>query len=273
MRQKFGQHFLRDSKLLGVIADAADIQERDTIIEIGPGHGELTSFLVERLLRFSHTRIFLLERDITLIPELQTLFAPLIAEGRLVIVVGDALYELPRLVESEKLEHFSYKLVGNIPYYITGALFRVIEELEAKPALTVFTIQKEVALRIASEPPHMNLLAASVQFWADATVVATLPRTLFTPPPDVDSAVVKLTTHTANPTQKERDSYYQFIKLLFKQPRKTIMNNLRSIPSVTKRSEDELKKLFESIHCSPNDRPQHMHINAIKQLAFLLYNE
>ncbi len=273
MRQKFGQHFLHNNEALGVIADAVDIKEYDTIIEIGPGHGELTSFLVERLLRFSHTRIFLLERDTTLIPELQTLFAPLIAKKRLIIVAGDALFELPRLIENEKLEHFSYKLAGNIPYYITGALFRVVEELKAKPALTVFTIQKEVALRIASEPPKMNILAASVQFWADAAVIATLPKALFTPPPEVDSAVVKLTTHTSQPTPKERENYYGLIKQLFKQPRKTIMNNLRSVPSVEKLSEDELQKLFESVDCSPNDRPQHMHINAIKQLAFLLYNE
>ncbi len=273
MRQKFGQHFLHNDEALGGIADAVDIKERDTIIEIGPGHGELTSFLVERLLRFSHTRIFLLERDAALIPELQILFAPFIEEGRLVIVAGDALYELPRLIKNEKLEHFSYKLVGNIPYYITGALFRVIEELEAKPALTVFTIQKEVALRIASEPPKMNILAASVQFWADAAVIAVLPKALFIPPPEVDSAVVKLATHTSRPTPKERENYYGLIKQLFKQPRKTLMNNLRSIPAIKKRSDDELKKLFESIGCSPNDRPQHMHINTIKQLVFLLYNE
>lgn len=273
MRQKFGQHFLNDTNTLTTVADAADIGEHDIVIEIGPGHGELTSFLVERLLRFSHTHIFLLERDTVLIPALQTLFAPLITKGRLTIIAGDALYELPRLIEDKNFKDRSYKLVGNIPYYISGALFRVIEELRAKPSLTVLTIQKEVAERVASLPPSMNLLAASVQLWADPAVIAIVPKTLFTPPPEVDSAVVKLTTHTSQPTTKERANYYAFIKLLFKQPRKTIANNLKAIFAEKKLSEHDIQKLFAAVHISANDRPQHMHINAIKQLAFLLYNE
>ena len=273
MRQKFGQHFLNDTKTLAAVADAVNIEEHDVVIEIGPGHGELTSFLVERLLRFSHTHIFLLERDTALIPKLQTVFASLIAEQRLSIVVGDALYELPRLIEDKNLKGGTYKLVGNIPYYISGALFRVIEELSAKPSVTVLTIQKEVAERLASEPPHMNLLAASVQFWADTSIIAIVPKHLFTPPPEVDSAVVRLTTHTAQPTTKEREAYYAFIKMLFKQPRKTIANNLKTIFTEKKLSESEVQKLFAAANISANDRPQHMHINAIKQLAFLLYNE
>ena len=91
------------------------------------------------------------------------------------------------------------KIVGNIPYYITGKLLRIISELEHKPERTVLLIQKEVALRICATPPDMNRLAASVQFWADAEIIAHVPRNDFSPAPEVDSAVVVLNAKIITP--------------------------------------------------------------------------
>lgn len=272
MRQKLGQHFLKDKEKLGAIASAIHIEENDTIIEIGPGHGELTSFLADRVKNLKHARIFLLERDTTLIPGLRAKFASLIAEGRLHIIEGDALVELPKLVESKKISARPYKLVGNIPYYITGFLFRVIEGLKEKPSHCVFTIQKEVAERVTAEAPEMNMLAASVQYFADVEMVMTLPKKLFSPPPKVDSAVIRLVTHETDDVTPP-EFYYPLIKALFKQPRKTILNNLKTLPVFSKLSGVEQEKLFADLGVPSTARPQHMHINAIKQLAFVLYNK
>lgn len=272
MRQKFGQHFLNNAEKLAKIADAAHIQENDVIIEIGPGHGELTLPLVGRIKKFKHAQIFLLERDTTLISGLTTKFATLIAEGRLHIIEGDALHELPKLVERERLANLAYKLVGNIPYYITGFLFRVIEGLPHKPSLSVFTIQKEVAERVTAKEGEMNLLAASVQYFADTEMLMVLPKNLFSPPPEVDSAVVRLVTHKIVDAVPS-DFYYTTIKTLFKQPRKTIANNLKELPAFATLPKTEQENLFTTLSIAPTARPQHMHIGAIKQLAFVLYNK
>jgi len=272
MRQKLGQHFLKDKEKLDAVASAVKIKENDTIIEIGPGHGELTSFLIDRITKFKHARLFLLERDSALIPGLRAKFASLIKEGRLHIIEGDALIELPKLTTSKKISGNAYKLVGNIPYYITGFLFRVIEGLDQKPVLCVFTIQKEVAERVTADAGEMNLLAASVQYFADIEFLMTLPKRLFFPPPKVDSAVIRLVTHE-NADVTPPEFYYPLIKTLFKQPRKTILNNLKTHPSFAKLSGIEQKKLFAGLGVPSTARPQHMHINAIKQLAFVLYNK
>ncbi|MEK7089399.1 MAG: rRNA adenine dimethyltransferase family protein, partial [Patescibacteria group bacterium] len=219
-----------------------------------------------------HARLFLLERDAMLIPGLQAKFSLLIAEGRLHIIEGDALIELPKLVESKKISGQSYKLIGNIPYYITGFLFRVIEGLAQKPTVSVFTTQKEVAERVSAGAGEMNLLASSVQYFADVEMLMTLPKKLFLPPPKVDSAVIRLVTHE-KPDITPPEFYYPLIKALFKQPRKTILNNLKTCPSFAKLSETERQKLFADLDVSGTARPQHMHINAIKQLAFVLYNK
>ena len=137
------------------------------IIEIGPGHGELT-----RLLQSADPSapIVAIERDHLLAEKLRS--EP---RGNLRIEEGDALALLPSLTESEPFKGADYKIVGNIPYYITGHLFRIIGDLEHKPTRCVFMVQKEVALRLCAAPPDMNRLAASVQFWANATIIAQVP--------------------------------------------------------------------------------------------------
>ncbi|MDO8516340.1 MAG: rRNA adenine dimethyltransferase family protein [bacterium] len=329
MRSRLGQHFLINHSALKKIAAALSIAAGDTIVEIGPGHGELTS----ELLTFvdSHTfadshrhgKIIAIEKDGRLASELKTKFAK---TSIIEIIEGDALRLLPSIVNGQLSSVASYKLVGNIPYYITGHLLRVISEMEHKPKTAVFTIQEEVAERICAEPPRMNRLAASTQHWATPSILFRLPKEDFSPPPEVNSAVIKLKTHityhvsriknegakqsqeakkhrkgkgktasvafvdshTFLPAQAGADShryydeaYYRAVRILFQQPRKTILNNLEAGlkneelgimggESIEKRA--KIGEALKTIGANPTLRPQDLSIKDIECIAELINN-
>ena len=278
MSRYLGQHFLINKDKIKKIVEALDLKEGDTVIEIGPGHGELT-LLLARNFQFpiSNFRIITIEKDKKLVQILQKKFA---SDKNIRIIEGDALKILPKLTKSYKLKAKSYKIVGNIPYYITGYLLRVLAELERKPSLIVLTIQKEVAQRIialrqAQGKPRMNLLAASVQFWAEPEIIDYVSRKDFQPAPEVDSAVIKMMVRPALPYRKVpvlktsknySKNYYRLIKILFKQPRKTILNNLTMTMTMTK---EGITKKLEKSGINPNDRPQNLDIEQIKELLTL----
>jgi 16S rRNA (adenine1518-N6/adenine1519-N6)-dimethyltransferase len=250
--KKLGQHFLRNAEVLQTIVDALAIAEGDRVIEIGPGHGELTTPLL-RAASGKHCEIVCIEKDHALIEGLEAL-APEIK-----IVEGDVLKLLPELMTAES------KIIGNIPYYITGKLLRVISELEHQPKRAVLLVQKEVAERICAAPPAMNRLAASVQFWADAEIIARVPRKDFSPVPDVDSAVIILKNKTARPSV-DPALYYRAVRAIFAQPRKTLLNNLsaRAKNGVAK---EDIVKIMRGIGVDSAARPQDLDIKAVASIA------
>lgn len=258
MPSKLGQNFLINKEVLKKIADAADLKNGETVIEIGPGHGELTAYLLE-----SGARVIAIEKDRELIHQLKEKFK----NKNFELIEGDALKILPALNLG------SCKLAGNIPYYITGKLLRVIGDLENKPKLIVLTIQKEVAERIAAKPPKMNLLAASVQFWAEPKIIGLVGKKEFRPIPKVDSAIIKLIPksepiNTESPEYlRGKKQYYDFIKILFKQPRKTIFNNLREKYEIEK-----TKNALKNLNIDPQSRPQNLFIQTIIKLSENLRN-
>lgn len=274
---KLGQHFLINKDKIKKIVEALELKEDDTIIEIGPGHGELTLELridPPGILRKKNAelRIIAVEKDEKLAEVLQKKFAP---NKNIKIIKGDILKILTKPTQNPKLITHNYKVVGNIPYYITGKLLRILSKLEYKPSLIVLTIQKEVAQRICAQPPKMNLLAASVQFWAEPKIIGYISRKDFWPAPEVDSAIITLTPIAADNKQIAADKYYRLIKALFKQPRKTILNNLINI----KRSDlpkidvnirrSNLQKLLQKIGINPSHRPQNLSIEQILELSTL----
>lgn len=256
MRRKLGQHFLKDRTTLLKIAEALNLEPGDTVIEIGAGHGELTEKL-----KAEGLKIIAIERDKDFVELLRNKFGE---DKNVEIVEGDALEKLK--TKREKLK--TYKIVGNIPYYITGHLLRVISELENKPEICVLTIQKEVAIRITAEPPKMNRLAASVQFWAEPKIVDYLQAKLFSPPPEVDSAIVKLKTRSEKRKIKGED-YYRMIRILFQQPRKTILNNLVA-KGENGWTREKILEVLEKEGVKPSDRPQNLSIDEIVRLATVL---
>ncbi|MCL4406356.1 MAG: 16S rRNA (adenine(1518)-N(6)/adenine(1519)-N(6))-dimethyltransferase RsmA [Patescibacteria group bacterium] len=249
--RRLGQHFLKNETVLERIAGVLDISPDDVLIEIGPGHGELTKHLLYKNPR----KLIAIERD----PKLAARLMPLSPE-KLEVVEADALKSLPAIVENIG---YGYKLCGNIPYYITGHLFRLIENLPRKPMISVFTIQKEVAERASAKPPEMNLLAGSIAFWAEPQIVLSIPRKDFSPEPKVDSAVILLKTKQIDRSEAERQNYYAFIKTLFKQPRKTILNNL----SALKINKGEIQSRLEKQGIDPSIRGQELSFDQIIELS------
>jgi len=158
----------------------------------------------------------------------------------------------------------AYKLVGNIPYYITGKLLRVIGELKKKPRVIVLTIQKEVAERLCANPPKMNLLAASVLFWGEPEIVRLVPKGAFSPQPKVESAIVLIKPRENQKSEAEAKKYYSFIKILFNQPRKTIVNNIANGLTITKK---EVEFILLSSGIEPGLRPQNLDIDTINILS------
>ena len=253
--KSLGQHFLKNKSALRSIAESLEIAPDDIVIEIGPGHGELTEFLAPSRAK----KIIAIEKDKNLYDFLVERFQD---DTRVSIAQGDALTVLPNIISDLHLKTGEYKIIGNIPYYITGHLFRVISELERLPRRCVFTIQKEVAERICAAPPRMNRFAASVQFWANAKIIKMLPASDFSPPPKVSSAIMVL--ETVRPINSDAQNYYAAVRALFSQPRKTLTNNLAK---ATEQKGDFVSKKLTEIGIIPGDRPQNLTIDDIKSVA------
>jgi len=272
MPQRLGQHFLNDKSFLKKIVDALNIEKGDFVVEIGPGHGELTKEIRNQSLE---SKIITIEKDKRMTNLLKE---NLKNDKDIEILEGDALKILPTLTENYQLKAKNYKLVGNIPYYITGYLFRIIADSEPKPKTIVFTIQKEVAERIialrqAQGKPNMNLLAASVQFWVKPEIIGYIPKTAFSPQPKVDSAIIKLTPNDKQETIENKEKYYHLIKILFKQPRKTILNNIsagfeKTLPT-GRQVKSKMEEILQKADINPSHRPQNLTINQIIALSTL----
>ena len=247
MGQKLGQHFLINQSAAKKIVAGLEINLSDTIIEIGPGRGELTKHII----RLDPQKIIAVEKDEQLARRLKTSFPKIkIIESDILDVLADL--KMPA------------KIIGNIPYYLTGQLLRRLSELQPRPLVIVLTVQKEVGLRLTAQPPKMNLLAASIQYWAQPEILGFILKTDFQPAPKVNSAIIRLKPRIAEPTDKQADEkYYQLIKILFKQPRKTILNNL---VSGFKKDKNEIKKIIKKIGVNPLLRPQNLTIENIIKL-------
>jgi len=264
MGTRLGQNFLMNKAKLRKIADALELKKGDTVIEIGPGRGELTK---ELRIKNKELRIIVIEKDAELIKNLEFRIKDLGLDKNIEIIEGDALKEIKNQISKIKNTDKKSKIVenlkitGNIPYYITGYLLRILGELELKPSLIVLTIQKEVAQRITAKPPKMNLLAASAQFWAEPKIIGYIPKKDFRPVPKVDSAIIKFNIKTSN-VQKLK--YYKLIKILFKQPRKTIFNNFCGARNM---SVDKCREKLLKAGIDPSDRPHNLNIEQIKKLS------
>ncbi len=265
MKKSLGQHFIVNKAAIQKIIAALDLKEGETIIEIGPGSGALTLPLAEKCEKLN-CKIIAIEKD----PKLAFSVQRTANSENLEIVIGDALKELPKITQHSTLTAKRFKVVGNIPYYITGKLLRILSELEKKPEISVLMVQKEVAERIVAKPPKNNLLAAAVQFWAEPKILFKLKPADFNPPPKVDSAVIKFETRDKRYEKRDRtkiDSYYKLLRIIFKQPRKTLVNNLKD---GTDLSREDIETLLSGLKIDQKSRPQDLDIEKIEKLAGLI---
>ncbi len=260
-RAPLGQHFLQNPRAIKNIIASLDLANGERVIEIGPGKGALTLPLAIACKKIGCS-IIAIEKDPALVNQLTSELGSL---EDIQVVHADALKELPHLIDRLIDEPATYKLVGNIPYYITGKLLRIISELPKKPRRTVLMIQREVAERIMAAPPRMNLLAAAVQVWATPQLIMSLTPGDFSPPPEVHSAVISLTTNPAQLAEDELQNYYSCIRTLFKQPRKTILNNLRA--GYPRRTAHDIKNVLLRHGFPENARPQDISLPVLIKFA------
>lgn len=221
-KKSLGQNFLKAASYVRAIADAAQVAAGDTVLEIGPGDGALTR---ELLLRGAH--VIAIEKDRRLIPVLTETFSKEIANKIFSVHEADALAILP---EELGLAEGGYKLVANIPYYITGALLKKFLSEVAQPSLLVFLVQKEVAERIAREKKE-SILSLSVKAYGTPKYIKTVPRGAFAPAPDVDSAILLVSPISRNNFKnKEREEhFFALVRAGFAQKRKLLRRNIESV--------------------------------------------
>jgi 16S rRNA (adenine1518-N6/adenine1519-N6)-dimethyltransferase len=215
-RKSLGQHFLADASVLQTIIEAAELSSADTVIEIGPGLGILTAELVRRA-----GNVVAVELDTKLASLLKRRLA---SPANLRVINADILkVDLSEL--SEGTSH--YKVVANLPYYITSPVLRYFVEASPKPYLMVVMVQKEVGEAIVSGPGRMSLLAVSLQAYSKARIISHVPAQCFYPQPKVDSVIVRFDL-LPEPVVKVADmgDFFDLVRAGFSLPRKQLHNSL-----------------------------------------------
>ncbi|HUE98735.1 MAG TPA: 16S rRNA (adenine(1518)-N(6)/adenine(1519)-N(6))-dimethyltransferase RsmA [Anaerolineales bacterium] len=248
-----GQNFLEDPLALERIVSAAEIQQTDTVLEIGPGLGSLTRYLA-----VSAKEVVAVELDEKLLPPLRAELAPY---GNVDLIHGDILKLSPTELITEK----DYIVVANIPYYITSAVIRHLLESKTKPRRIVLTIQKEVAHRICAQAGDLSLLALSVQVYGKPRIAAHIPADAFFPAPKVDSAVLVVDIY-ASPLIKEEllDTFFKLVKAGFSQKRKTLRNSLSSGLHI---APTQAAELLTSANIDPQRRAETLSIEEWERLG------
>jgi len=239
-----GQHWLRDRAVLAHIADCAELTDSDIVLEIGPGLGTLTSELLRR-----SEKVVAVEFDEELARKLPAQFPG----KNLEVVQSDILsFDLSRMPRE-------YKVVANVPYYITSKIVQLLMTAENKPSVVVLLVQKEVAERLAAKPGDMSILAVSAQLFAAVSLGDIVPAALFTPPPKVDSQVVILKTRSV-PFLRDIDEkeFFRVVKAGFSAKRKKLRSSLSGGLSVSK---DDAERSLANASISPDIRAEDLSLD------------
>ncbi len=218
-RKRLGQHFLVDEGVLKRIVAAAELAREDVVVEVGPGLGVLTAELAK-----AAGGVVAVELDDRLAALLKSRLAGL---GNVTVLNQDIMKVSPHDILKERESAAGYKVVANLPYYITGAVLRHFLANPFKPRLMVVMLQREVADAIACEGGDMSILALSVQFYARPHIVEYVPAACFYPPPQVDSAVLRLEVRPRPAVEvSDEDGFFSLIRSGFAAPRKQLANSL-----------------------------------------------
>jgi len=254
-KKSLGQNFLINPHILDRIVSAAEVTKDDTILEVGPGTGNLTKKLAEKA-----KQVITVEKDRRLIGPLQE---TLKGYGNLEIIEGDIL-NLD--VTCYMLHEFGFKIVASIPYYITSRFLRMLLEEWPKPKLIILTIQKEVAQRILAKPPHMNLLALSIQYYSEPKIICSVSKNNFRPIPKVDSAIIRLVPRIfevepqifseVRPQKKNKEQtekLFELIRFGFSEKRKQLAGVLSKKLKLKK---EYIIEALEKTHLDSEVRPE-----------------
>lgn len=253
-----GQNFIRCPWVTSTMLKAAELKDSDTVLEVGAGTGILTKEMLKRA-----RTVIAVEKDKDLIVRY---LRPLEKDYKnLEIIEGDILKIFPNLAITYHLEPKTYKLVSNIPYYLTSHLLRVLLEKEPRPHTIVLTVQKEVAERICAKPNYrsstsigkMNLLAISVQTFGKPEIIKKVPADCFWPKPKVDSAIIKIDHISDDFFVKNKissENFFKIIKTAFSSKRKMLINTL----AVLAGDKNKARELLTIAGLSEKSRPEEL---------------
>lgn len=260
LKKHLGQHFLTNRGILQHITNAAELTADDVAVEVGPGAGVLTEQLVAQA-----GRVIAVEVDSDLLPQLQTRFA---AAPHFHLVHGDIL-DLPpgELLAGAGLPaEQPYKLVANLPYYITAPVLRHFLTAANRPTRLVVLVQLEVASRLVAAPGDFSLLAIAVQFYGRPSLITKVSPGSFNPPPKVSSAVVRIDTYERPPVQVPGEAaFFATVRAGFRAPRKQLRNSLSQgwgVPGA------EAAALVEAAGIDPQRRPETLTLDEWARLTW-----
>ena len=262
-KKSFGQNFLTDTNILQKIVDTAEIDDQVNVIEIGPGIGALTEFLAERA-----AQVMAFEIDHRLVP----ILADTLRDFDNVTVVNEDILkvDLVQHIQNFKNLDLPIKVVANLPYYITTPILMHLIESGIPFSEFVVMMQKEVADRISAKPntKAYGSLSIAVQYYMTAKVAFIVPRTVFVPAPNVDSAILKMVRRPEPAVAVEDEKFFfKVSKASFTHRRKTLWNNLTGYFGKTEEVKDKLTKALDQAGLSPSVRGEALGLEEFASLA------
>ena len=265
-KKSLGQNFLKSKMALLAMIKAGEITSKDTVLEIGPGQGALTEKLLE-----TGAKIIAVEKDDRLIELLNEKFAKEIENGRFNLIHGDVL-ELD--LAWNNLKNGEYKLIANIPYYITGLIFRKFLSGNIQPSKLVIMVQKEIADRIIARDGKESLLSLSVKIYGTAKKILKIGKENFSPKPKVDSAILLIDNISKDFFKEINENiFFEVIKTGFAHKRKMLIANLREKLGLTAQAgKNDLLKIFQDLKIPEKSRSEDLKLEDWKRLIYELTN-
>ncbi|MDD4989471.1 MAG: 16S rRNA (adenine(1518)-N(6)/adenine(1519)-N(6))-dimethyltransferase RsmA [Candidatus Pacebacteria bacterium] len=255
-KKSLGQNFLNSKPALEKIVASAYLSSADTVLEVGPGKGALTELLLAKA-----GKVIAVEKDDRLIPFLKEKFKQEISFGDFLLVHGDILEFNPA---SQNLSQNSYKLVANIPYYITGIFIRKFLSEVAQPSTMVLMLQKEVAERIVARDGKESILSMSVKAYGTPKIIGIVKAGSFTPSPAVDSAILAIESISKDFFKGfSEDTFFELLKAGFSSKRKQMLGNLKKIEKIPT---GFLPELFQKVGIELNARAEDITLLQWKKL-------
>lgn len=260
-KKSLGQHFLRSEKALRTIVDTSGVNEKDIVLEIGPGKGDLTARLLSQA-----GKVIAVEKDDELFKFLQEKFISEIESGKLELIHGDILEFDPKILRHHK--NFTYKIVANIPYNITGAIIRKFLSADFQPVLMTLLVQKEVAERIVARNDKESILSISVKAYGNPRYIETVKAGSFAPAPKVDSAIITI-EHISKDffTDFSEEFFFSVLHAGFASKRKKLSSNLSVLLP-----KENVAHSFQALNLGENIRAENMSIDKWRNLTQILKN-
>jgi len=254
--KRLGQNFLINKKMLQRIIQAANLSKKDIVLEIGPGSGTLTQELAQRV-----KKVIAIEKDKRMVEILKDALKDYknveIIHGDILKILRDCPSDTVLLFQKDCIRGtVPYKIVANIPYYLTSPLIRLLLESKNPPQEMVLLIQKEVAQRICAKLEKMSLLAVAVQFYSQPKIISYVSKKSFWPQPKVDSAIIKI-SQIKKPKNINIEEFFQIVKAGFSSPRKQLVNNLSQKLNLDR---EEIKKTLTECRLDIQVRAENLRV-------------